>query len=62
MSIVLVQRNYICFSCGQGRIGKIVTQRLKDPDDYLEGVIVTTTYICLHCQTVLHQETFEINI
>ena len=62
MSIPPVRQQYICFNCGLGRIGKLVTQRLKNPDNYLEGVLVTTTYICLNCQTVLHQETVEINI
>ena len=62
MSIHPVQRNYICFNCGQGSIGKVVTQELVNPDNYLEGVVVITTYICLQCQIVLHQERVEINI
>ena len=62
MSINPVRQNYICFSCGQGRIGKTVTQELRNPDNYLKGVVVITTYICLQCQTVLHQETIEITI
>ena len=62
MSINPIRQNYICFNCGLGRIGKLVTQELKNPDNYLEGVLVTTTYICLNCQTVLHQETVKINI
>lgn len=62
MSIAPIRQHYICYNCGLGRIGRLVTQRLKNPDNYLEGVVVTTTYICLNCQTVLHQETVEINI
>ena len=62
MSINPIRQNYICFNCGLGRIGKLVTQELKNPDNYLEGVLVTITYIYLNCQTVLHQETGEINI
>ena len=62
MSINPIRQNYICFNCGLGRIGKLVTQKLKNSDNYLEGVFVTTTYICLNCQAVLHQETVEINI
>ena len=56
MSINPVRQTYICFNCGQGRIGKVVTQELRNPENYLEGVVIITTYICLHCQTVLHQE------
>ena len=62
MSISPIQRNYICFSCGQNRIGKVVTQELINPDNYLEGVVVITTYICLQCQIVLDQERIEITI
>ena len=62
MSITPVRQQYICFHCGLGRIGKIVTRELKNPDNYLDGVLVTTTYICLNCQVVLHQETVEITI
>jgi len=62
MSISPIQRNYICFSCGQDRIGKVVTQELRNPENYLEGVIITTTYICLLCQTIVHQETVEFTI
>ena len=62
MSIPEVRQNYVCFNCGLGRIGRVVAQELKNPDNFLEGVIVTTTYICLNCQTILRQETVEINI
>ena len=62
MSKAPIRQQYICFNYGLGRIGKLITQRLKNPDNYMEGVLGTTTYICLNCQTVLHQETVEINI
>ena len=62
MSIAPIRQQYICYNCGLGRIGKLITQRLKNPDNYLEGVLVTTTFIYLNCQIVFHQETVEINI
>ena len=49
MSINPIRQNYICFNGGPARIGKLVTQELKNPNNYLEGVLVTTTYICLNC-------------
>ena len=54
MSINPIRTNYICFSCGLGRIGKIVTLELKNLENYFEGVLVTTTFIYLNCQTILH--------
>ena len=62
MNIDPIRENYICFSCGLGRIGKIVTRELKNPYNYLEGVLVTTTFICLQWQIVLYQETIEVTI
>ena len=62
MSINPIRQNYVCFCCGSTRIGKIVAQELRNPDNYLEGVLIITTYICLRCQTVLHRETVGINI
>ena len=62
MSINPIRENYICFNYGLGRIGKLVNQELKNSNNYLEGALITTTYICLNCQTALHQEIVEINI
>ena len=45
-----------------GLIGKKVTQDLKNPDNYLEGVGVIITYLYLSCQTTVHREIQEINI
>ena len=62
MGINSIRENYICFSCGLGRIGKIVTQELKNSENYLESVLVTMTCICLIYQIILHQETVEVTI
>ena len=62
MSIGPIRENSIRFSCGLGRIGKIVTRELKNRENYLEGILVTTTFICLHCQCILYQETIEVTI
>ena len=62
MSIPLNRQQFNCFNCGLRRIGIIVTRELKNPENFLEGVLVISKYICLNCQTVLHQETVEINI
>ena len=37
-------------------IGKIVTCELKNPENYLEGLIIIVTYICGGCQTITEQE------
>ena len=44
-----------CPYCGIGIIGKIVTYELKISENYLEGLVIITTYICLRCQAINHQ-------
>ena len=34
-----------CPYCGIGLIGKIVSCDLKNPEDYLEGLVIITTYL-----------------
>ena len=40
-----------CPYCGIVLIGKIVTREVKNPENYIEGLIIITIYICLRCQT-----------
>ena len=43
-------------------IGKIVTCKLKNPENYLEGLIIVTTYICVVCQIVVDQEVRDFSL
>ena len=56
MSIRPLTEDTRCPYCGTGLIGKIVTCNVKNPDNYLEGLAIITTYICLRCQNVIRQE------
>ena len=62
MSIRPITEDTHCLYCPIGRIGKIVTQDLKNPGNFLEGVVVIITYLCLNCQSAIHREIREITI
>ena len=51
-----------CPYCQNSIIGKIVTCELKNPENYLEGFIIITTYICVGCQTVIDQEVRDFSL
>ena len=59
MSICPLAEDRRCHHCGVGLIGKIVSYDLKSYDNYLEGLIVIITYVCLRCQVTIHQEIRE---
>ena len=56
MSIEPIIEEIRCPHCNIGRLGKIVTQDLKNPENYLEALFVITIYIYLRCQEIVHQE------
>ena len=45
-----------CPYCQNSIIGKNVTCELKNPEKYLEGLIIIATYIYVGCQTIIEQE------
>ena len=42
-----------CPYCQNSIIGELITCELKNPENYLEGLIFITIYICLRCQTIV---------
>ena len=46
MSICPLTEDTHCPYCGMGLIGKIVNCDLKNSEDYVEGLVIITTYIC----------------
>ena len=62
MTIDPITEDFNCPYCLSGKIGKTITQNLKNPDNYLKGVIIITTFIWLRCQNILHREIREITI
>ena len=62
MSIDPILEDIRCPHCLTGIIGKTIAQELKNPDNYLEGVVVIITYICLRYQTTVHRDIREITI
>ena len=56
MSIGHVFEEARCPHCGVGLIGKLVSYNFKNRDNYLEGLVIIATYICLRCQITIHQE------
>ena len=55
MAVQSINLEIRCPYCQNSIIGKIVTCELKNPENYLEGLIIITTYICGGCQTVINQ-------
>ena len=45
-----------CPYCLIGLIGKILSYDLRNRENYLEGLVIITTYICLRCQIPIDQE------
>ena len=43
-------------------ISKIVTCDLKNPENYLEGLVIITTCICLRCQTIIRLEVSDFSL
>ena len=43
-------------------IGKIVTCELKNPENYLVGLVIITAYMCVGCQTVIDQEVRDFSL
>ena len=62
MDIDPIAEDINCPHCHIGRIGKVIIQDLKKTHNYLEGVIVITTFICLRCQHIVHREIRAITI
>ena len=56
MSICHILEEARCPHCEIGLIGKVVLYDLRNPENYLEGIIIITTYICLRCQIIIYQE------
>ena len=56
MAVQSIRLEIRCPYCQNSIIGKIVTCELKNPENYLEGLITIATYICVGCQTIIEQE------
>ena len=56
MAVQPIRLEIRCPYCQNSIIGKIVTCALKNPENYLEGLIIITTYICVGCQAVIDRE------
>ena len=56
MTVQPIRLEIRCPYCQNSIIGKIVTCELKNPENYLEGLIIITIYICVGCQTIIEQE------
>ena len=42
--------------CQVGLIGKVITYDLRDRNNYLRGIVIITTYICLRCLVKIYPE------
>ena len=56
MAVQPIRLEIRCPYCQNSIIEKIVTCELKNPENYLEGLIIIATYICVGCQTIIEQE------
>ena len=56
MSIQPLFEEIRCPYCQNGLIRKLVSCEFKNRENYLEGLAIITTYICLRCQTIVDQE------
>ena len=62
MSICPLTDDTLCPYCGIVLIGKIVTCNFRNPDNYLEGLVIITTHICLRCQTIIRLEVRDFSL
>ena len=62
MSICPLSEVTHCTYCRIGLIGKIVTCDLKNPENYLDELVIITTYIFLRCRTIIHQKIREFSV
>ena len=56
MSICHIFEEARCPHCEVGLIGKVVSYNLWNRENYLDGIVIITTYICLRCQITIYQE------
>ena len=56
MSIGHTFEGVYCPYCGIGLIGRVTTYEVRDSRDYISGIVIITTYICLCCQVTIYQE------
>ena len=62
MSICPLTEDTLCPYCGIGLIGKTVTYNFRNPNNYLEGLVIITTYICLSCQIIIRMEVRDFSL
>ena len=62
MSICPLTEDTLCPYCGIGLTGKIVTWNFRNPENYLEGLVIITTCICLRCQTIIRLEVRDFSL
>ena len=53
MSVCPLTEDTLYPYCGIGLISEIVTCEFRNPDNYLEGAVIITTYIFLRCQNII---------
>ena len=56
MSICRIFEEARCPHCEVGLIRKVVSYDLWNRENYLDGIVIITTYICLWCQVTIYQE------
>ena len=56
MSIRHIFEEASCPHCEIGLIGKVVTYDLRNRENYLDGIVIITIYICLRCQVTIYEE------
>ena len=62
MAVQSIRLEIGCPYCQNSIIGKIATCELGNPENYLEGLIIITTYICAGCQTIIDQQVRDFSL